>query len=213
MAERKRRGGEEAETGRGTGSLFEGKVQQPLAARMRPRTLDEIVGQRHLLAPGKPLREAIERGSVSSMIFWGPPGSGKTTIARVIAQYTDREFVPFSAVTEGVPRVREIVGEAEWRKRLGRGTILFADEIHRFNKAQQDAFLPHVEAGTITLIGATTENPSFEINGALLSRVRVFVLQPLSTADIRTVIDRALVDAERGLGAMHLEAEEAAIAF
>ena len=159
-------------------------MPQPLAARMRPRTLDEFVGQRHLLAPGKPLREAIEKGTVGSMVFWGPPGTGKTTIARVIAQYTDREFVPFSAVTEGVPRVREIVAEAEGRRRLGRGTILFADEIHRFNKAQQDAFLPHVEAGTITLIGATTENPSFEINGALLSRVRVFVLQALTPEDI-----------------------------
>lgn len=211
MAERKRRGGEEADTGRGTGSLFEGKVQQPLAARMRPRTLDEIVGQRHLLAPGKPLRDAIERGSISSMIFWGPPGSGKTTIARVIAQYTDREFVPFSAVTEGVPRVREIVAEAEKRKRLGRGTILFADEIHRFNKAQQDAFLPHVEAGTITLIGATTENPSFEINGALLSRVRVFVLQSLTAEDIRALIARALSDAERGLAEWDLEIDQDAV--
>ena len=178
MAERRRSGADESRRlERGTASLFERRSPQPLAARMRPRTLDEIVGQRHLLAPGKPLREAIEKGTVGSMVFWGPPGTGKTTIARVIAQYTDREFVPFSAVTEGVPRVREIVAEAEGRRRLGRGTILFADEIHRFNKAQQDAFLPHVEAGTITLIGATTENPSFEINGALLSRVRVFVLR------------------------------------
>ena len=160
MAERKKRD-EESSGGRGTASLFERTLPQPLAARMRPRTLDEVAGQRHLLAPGKPLREAIEKGTVGSMVFWGPPGSGKTTIARVIAQYTDREFVAFSAVTEGVPRVREIVAEAEGRRRLGRGTILFADEIHRFNKAQQDAFLPHVEAGTITLIGATTENPSF----------------------------------------------------
>ena len=179
-------------------------MPQPLAARMRPRTLDEVVGQRHLLAPGKPLREAIEKGTVGSMVFWGPPGTGKTTIARVIAHYTDREFVPFSAVTEGVPRVREIVAEAEGRRRLGRGTILFADEIHRFNKAQQDAFLPHVEAGTITLIGATTENPSFEINGALLSRVRVFVLQALTASDIRSLIERALRDAERGLADQEL---------
>jgi putative ATPase len=211
MAERKRRGSEETDTGRGTGSLFEGKVQQPLAARMRPRTLDEIVGQRHLLGPGKPLRDAIERGSVSSMIFWGPPGTGKTTIARVIAKYTDREFVPFSAVTEGVPRVREIVAEAESRKRLGRGTILFADEIHRFNKAQQDAFLPHVEAGTITLIGATTENPSFEINGALLSRVRVFVLQALTPDDIRALVARALSDDERGLADWNLDVDQDAV--
>jgi len=193
---------------RGTGSLFERTMPQPLAARMRPRTLDDIVGQRHLLAPGKPLREAIEKGSVGSIVFWGPPGTGKTTIARVIAHYTDREFVPFSAVTEGVPRVREIVAEAEGRRRLGRGTILFADEIHRFNKAQQDAFLPHVEAGTITLIGATTENPSFEINGALLSRLRVFVLQPLSTDDVRALIERALGDAERGLASMDLTVDE-----
>lgn len=211
MADRKRRGNEEMDGERGTGSLFARALPQPLAARMRPRTLDEIVGQRHLLAPGKPLREAIEKGTVGSMIFWGPPGTGKTTIARVIAQYTDREFVPFSAVTEGVPRVREIVAEAEGRRRLGRGTILFADEIHRFNKAQQDAFLPHVEAGTITLIGATTENPSFEINGALLSRVRVFVLQPLARDDIRGLLARALSDTERGLGDLELEMDDDAM--
>jgi putative ATPase len=211
MAERKRRGDEQSGSERGTGSLFEPTMPQPLAARMRPRTLDEIVGQRHLLAPGKPLREAIEKGTVGSMIFWGPPGTGKTTIARVIAQYTDREFVPFSAVTEGVPRVREIVGEAEGRRRLGRGTILFADEIHRFNKAQQDAFLPHVEAGTITLIGATTENPSFEINGALLSRVRVFVLQPLTPDDLKALIGRALSDTERGLGSWSLDVDSDAV--
>src|SRR4249919_2619640 len=174
---------------------------------MRPRSLDEIVGQRHLLAPGKPLREAIEKGSVGSMVFWGPPGTGKTTIARVVAHYTDREFVPFSAVTEGVPRVREIVAEAEGRRRLGRGTILFADEIHRFNKAQQDAFLPHVEAGTITLIGATTENPSFEINGALLSRVRVFVLKALTADEIIGVARAALSDEERGLATLELNVD------
>jgi putative ATPase len=145
------------------------------------------------------------------MVFWGPPGTGKTTIARVIAQYTDREFVSFSAVTEGVPRVREIVAEAEGRRRMGRGTILFADEIHRFNKAQQDAFLPHVEAGTITLIGATTENPSFEINGALLSRVRVFVLQALTPEDLRALIARALSDTERGLGDWDLEVDQEAV--
>jgi putative ATPase len=211
MADRRKRPTEEADSERGTASLFERKSQQPLAARMRPRTLDEIVGQRHLLAPGKPLREAIEKGSVGSMVFWGPPGTGKTTIARVIAQYTDREFVSFSAVTEGVPRVREIVGEAEARRRMGRGTILFADEIHRFNKAQQDAFLPHVEAGTITLIGATTENPSFEINGALLSRVRVFVLQSLTADDLRALIARALSDTERGLGDWGLEVDQDAV--
>ena len=208
MSDRRRRADESPEAPAGTGSLFETRVTQPLAARMRPRTLDEIVGQSHLLAPGKPLREAIERGTIGSVVFWGPPGSGKTTIARVIARYTDREFVPFSAVTEGVPRVREIVADAEGRRRLGRGTILFADEIHRFNKAQQDAFLPHVEAGTITLIGATTENPSFEIIGALLSRVRVFVLEPLSPRDLRALIDRALADRERGVGELSLQVDD-----
>ena len=207
MAERRKRSQSESS---GV-SLFEEHVRPPLAARMRPRTLEEVAGQHHLLASGKPLRESIERGTVGSMILWGPPGSGKTTLARMIARYTDREFVPFSAVTEGVPRVREIVAEAEGRRRLGRGTILFADEIHRFNKAQQDAFLPHVEAGTITLVGATTENPSFEINGALLSRVRVFVLQSLSPADIRGVIERALSDEERGLASMRLTVDEDAV--
>jgi putative ATPase len=207
MPSRPRRGDE----GKGSSSLFEPTMPQPLAARMRPRSLDEIVGQQHLLGPGKPLRQMIENGSVGSIVFWGPPGTGKTTIARVIARYTDREFVPFSAVTEGVPRVREIVAEAEGRRRLGRGTVLFADEIHRFNKAQQDAFLPHVESGVITLIGATTENPSFEINGALLSRVRVFVLQPISATDLRVLLDRALTDADRGLGALALTADDDAL--
>jgi putative ATPase len=178
---------------------------------MRPRSLEEFAGQMHLLAPGMPLRESIEKGTVSSMVFWGPPGTGKTTLARLIARYTDREFVPFSAVTEGVPRVREIVREAEGWLETGRGTILFADEIHRFNKAQQDAFLPHVESGTITLIGATTENPSFEIIGALLSRVRVFVLRPLSPADVAGVVRRALGDSERGLGAMGLTVDDDAV--
>src|SRR5919109_703781 len=184
---------------------------QPLAARMRPRTLDEFVGQDHLLGPGTTLRDAIERGNVGSMIFWGPPGSGKTTLAFLIAEYTDREFVPFSSVTEGVPRVREIIAEAEARLEAGRGTILFADEIHRLNKAQQDAFLPHVEAGTITLVGATTENPSFEINGALLSRVRVFVLKPLAPTHVRALLARALADSERGLGGLSLTVDDAAL--
>jgi putative ATPase len=199
--------------GRSAGpSLFAAAAPpQPLAARMRPRALDEFAGQQHLLAPGMPLRESIERGNVSSMVFWGPPGTGKTTLARLVARYTDREFVSFSAVTEGVPRVREIVREAEDRLETGRGTILFADEIHRFNKAQQDAFLPHVESGTITLIGATTENPSFEIVGALLSRVRVFVLRPLAPADVAGLVRRALGDAERGLGALGLTVDDEAI--
>jgi putative ATPase len=184
----------------------------PLAARMRPRTLDEFVGQHHLLVPGKPLREDIERGTVGSMVFWGPPGSGKTTLGRLIAEYTDHEFVPFSAVTEGVQRVREVVDEAGDRLQMGRGTILFVDEIHRFNKAQQDAFLPHVEAGTITLIGATTENPSFELIGALLSRLRVFVLEQLRPAEIEEIVRTALADTERGLAAMNLEVDQEAIA-
>jgi putative ATPase len=186
---------------------------QPLAARMRPSTLDEFVGQEHLLAPGKTLRDAIEKGNVGSMIFWGPPGSGKTTLAFLIAVYTDREFVPFSSVTEGVPRVREIIAEAEARLEAGRGTILFADEIHRLNKAQQDAFLPHVEKGTITLIGATTENPSFEIIGSLLSRSRVFVLEQLSVEDVATLVRRAITDEDRGLGKMSLRVDDDAVAL
>src|SRR5687767_6238545 len=186
------------------------ETAQPLAARMRPQTLEEFVGQEQLLGPGKALRSAIETGSIKSMVFWGPPGSGKTTLGRLIAQYTDRDFVPFSAVTEGIPRVREVVNEAEQRLQVGRQTILFVDEIHRFNKAQQDAFLPHVEAGTITLVGATTENPSFELNNALLSRMRVFVLNPLRPEDIGVVVDRALNDAERGLGRLRLTLEDEA---
>jgi putative ATPase len=207
--------GERAPRDRSAGpSLFAAAAPPPpLAARMRPRSLEEYAGQSHLLGAGMPLRVSIERGAISSMVFWGPPGTGKTTLARLVARYTDREFVAFSAVTEGVPRVREIVREAEHRRDAGRGTILFADEIHRFNKAQQDAFLPHVEAGTITLIGATTENPSFEINGALLSRLRVFVLRPLSPTEVEGVIRRALGDAERGLGAMGLTADDDAIAL
>jgi putative ATPase len=179
---------------------------------MRPSALDEYEGQSHLLAPGRPLRDAIERGTVSSMIFWGPPGTGKTTLGYLIAHYTDREFVPFSAVTEGVPRVREIIAEARERLVMGRGTILFVDEIHRFNRAQQDAFLQAVEQGTVTLIGATTENPSFELNGALLSRTRVFVLEPLPHDAVVALVRRALGDAERGLGALELQIDDDALA-
>ncbi len=178
---------------------------------MRPRTLDEFVGQGRLLGPGTPLRTEIESGQVTSMLFWGPPGSGKTTLGRLIAHYTDREFVPFSAVTEGVPRVRVIVAEADERLATGRGTVLFVDEIHRFNRAQQDAFLPFVERGTITLVGATTENPSFEITGALLSRLRVFVLEALQPAEIATVVQQALADETRGLGALGLTLESGAL--
>ncbi|MFL5471482.1 MAG: replication-associated recombination protein A [Gemmatimonadales bacterium] len=179
---------------------------------MRPAILDEFVGQEHLLGPGKPLRDAIERGVPGSMIFWGPPGSGKTTLAHVIASSTERVFVPFSAVTEGVPRIREIIGEA--RDRLESGgpeTILFIDEIHRLNKAQQDSLLPPAEDGTVTLIGATTENPSFEVIGALLSRTRVFVLQPLTPEHIEQLIHRALTDSERGLGQSRLTVDADAV--
>jgi putative ATPase len=181
---------------------------EPLASRMRPATLEEFVGQAHLLAPGKPLGDAIRRGDVGSSIFWGPPGTGKTTLARLIATTTDRHFVPFSAVSDGVPRVREVIREAEQRRTLGRGTILFVDEIHRFNRAQQDAFLPAVERGIITLIGATTENPSFELNAALLSRTRVWVLHALGEDDLATLLGRAVSDA-RGLGGRVVLAEEA----
>jgi putative ATPase len=173
-------------------TLFSDSAPEPLASRLRPRSLEEFVGQQHLLGEGKPLRLAIERGEVPSIVFWGPPGSGKTTLALLIAQYTNRHFEPFSAVTEGVPRVREIIKEAQGRRdKEGRGTILFCDEIHRFNKAQQDAFLPWVEQGVITLIGATTENPSFELTGALLSRMQVYVLEPLSEGELETIVRRA----------------------
>jgi putative ATPase len=186
----------------------------PLADRMRPRTLDEIVGQAHLLARGKPLREAIESDRMPSIVLWGPPGSGKTTLASVIAKRTRTEFVAFSAVLGGVQELREIVEQARERRAYeGRGTTLFVDEIHRFNKSQQDAFLPHLENGTIVLVGATTENPSFAVNAALLSRCRVFRLEGLDEASITSLLSRALSDRERGLGTRELEADAEALAL
>ncbi len=181
-----------------SGSLFEEDkpigppANAPLADRIRPQNLDEIVGQGHLLDPGKPLRTAIERDQVPSMILWGPPGVGKTTLAQIIAKMTKSTFVPFSAVLAGIKEIKDIMAAAEKARRVGRRTIVFVDEIHRFNKAQQDAFLPHVERGNITLIGATTENPSFEVISALLSRTRVFVLKPLSDDDVTIVLRRAV---------------------
>jgi putative ATPase len=188
------------------------KAPSPLAERMRPRTLDEIVGQDRLLGPGRPLREAIARDALQSIILWGPPGTGKTTLARVIAETTKAHFIAFSAVLSGITEIRAVMTEAEQaRKRLGRRTILFIDEIHRFNKAQQDAFLPRVEAGDIVLVGATTENPSFEVNSALLSRSKVYVLQPLGSEAIVQILRRAISDESRGLGARGLNAEDSAL--
>jgi putative ATPase len=186
--------------------------QAPLAERMRPRTLAEFTGQEHLLAPGKPLRLAIEKDDAASMIFWGPPGIGKTTLAKIIAQVTAASFIEFSAVLSGIKEIKQVMVEAEKAAGFGSRTILFIDEIHRFNKAQQDAFLPYVERGTIRLIGATTENPSFEINAALLSRCRVYTLVALTEEQIIALLHRALADSEHGLGAMGVEADEEALA-
>jgi putative ATPase len=184
----------------------------PLAERMRPRTLEEFVGQEHLLAPGKPLQLAIANDDPTSMIFWGPPGTGKTTLAKIIAALTHATFIEFSAVMSGIKEIKQVMVSAEKAAGFHSRTILFIDEIHRFNKAQQDAFLPYVERGAIRLIGATTENPSFEQNAALLSRCRVYTLQPLTEADIVTLLHRALTDPQRGLGASHIAADEDALA-
>ncbi len=187
-------------------SLFERRIPQPLAARLRPQSLDEFVGQTHLLGEGKVLRRLIESDRISSMIFWGPPGVGKTTLARIIANRTKASFIDFSAVTSGIKEIRTVMQQADDNRRFGETTIVFVDEIHRFNKAQQDAFLPFVEKGSIILIGATTENPSFEINGALLSRCKVFVLQALTAEDLTELLSRALKD-PRGFGGQNVVME------
>jgi putative ATPase len=186
--------------------------QSPLAERMRPRSLDEFVGQEHMLAPGKPLRLAIEHDDPTSMIFWGPPGTGKTTLAKIIATLTNATFIEFSAVMSGIKEIKQVMVSAEKAADFQSRTILFVDEIHRFNKAQQDAFLPYVERGAIRLIGATTENPSFELNAALLSRCRVYTLQQLTEANIITLLNRALGDSVRGLGTSGIQADEEALA-
>jgi putative ATPase len=185
-----------------------GREFQPLADRMRPRQLDQVFGQAHLLAPGKPLRLAIESNRLHSMIFWGPPGTGKTTIARLLAEYSDARFITLSAVLSGVKDIREAIEQARQFQGL---TVLFVDEVHRFNKAQQDAFLPHIEDGTILFVGATTENPSFELNNALLSRTRTYVLKAIQHEDIEQVIRRALADSEYGLGELGLSIDEEAL--
>jgi putative ATPase len=184
------------------------KGGRPLADRMRPQSLDEFAGQEHILGPGKPLRLQIERDDPGSIIFWGPPGSGKTTLAKIIAHVTKAEFIEFSAVLSGIKEIKQVMADAEKARQYGTRTILFVDEIHRFNRAQQDAFLPHVERGNIRLIGATTENPSFEINGALLSRCRVYILKPLTEDEIVMLLRRALTDEDRGLGKMKLKVSD-----
>ncbi len=186
---------------------------KPLAERMRPRTLDEMVGQQRLLAPGSALRRAVESGHVHSMILWGPPGCGKTTLALLLAKYADAEFRAISAVLSGLPEVRLVLAEAQSRFEQGRRTVLFVDEVHRFNKTQQDAFLPHIERGSIIFVGATTENPSFELNSALLSRCRVHVLEAVSVADIIAALRRALAEGERGLAALQLQIGDEALAM